>query len=1297
MNTKVSFLSRSKLLLLGSAFFAVSLFFGGQANAAFCTWTASSSQLASNLNNWDSGGGTPCTTLTGNVLFFNNSKTNASAVFDVSTTTNKITLGASYSGTVSINSGVTVTTTGDVDQASSGSTFLVGGTLDMTGGTGDLKINGTAFNVTGTINLAGNLVVTTTLDQTAGTFTMSGTGKTISGPGTTLNFYALNINGDTTLARSVSTTGNLTINSFQTLNLATYNLDAGGNIVHIGNLIQTSGTVTMTGATGNTISDGGISGGSFVPYNLNIQAVINFSAPAQSSVTTTNVLTVGGAGSLTGYSGLTINLPATGTPFVKTGTFTPNGSTVSYSGATANIASTTYYNLTVNNGTSGDLTGSTTVTNVLTVNSSKTLDLKGFTIDLSGTGTPFVKNGTLTPSNGTIRYSGAGATNVTAGTFYYGLAIDSTAAVLAGSVEMNNLNIGASGVLNANGYTITLDGSGTPFVKTGTFTASTSTVVYAGLSPTNITSANYYNLTVSTAATLAGNVTSTNVLTISSGKSLNGNGYILELTGTGTPFVKTGTFTASTSTVVYSGGATIASTTYYNLTIGGTTTSTLVGSGSEDVTNNLTINSGAILDLGTSPTLSGNVLNSGTLTSVGGYQLNLSGTGKTFGGTGTTSLYNLVFTGSTTLAGNLTVANNFVNSGTLNAGGNTVTLTKSGGAPFVLGGGTFNANTSTFVYSGSSVEFASTTYYNLTLNNSSSSTLSGSTTVQNAFTISSGIMYEPGNDYLTLSGTGTPFSNNSAALLSTTTNRVNVRYTGNGVNVASALYYNLFIDSASSTLNGNVTSTNVLVIGSGKKLSGSSYTITLNTATGSVFQNSGTFNADTSNVYYANTGSVTVSPENYYTLTLGSGTYALAGNTTSTNSFTNAGTLTIGSSYNLYAPGTYTNTGAVTESGAIIHPATSFAFVDGSGSDVSSYAASSDSVYLKVVDSDANLTTSTDTLTVSASADTYGDAETITLTETGASTGIFQSAGNIFSVASAKTNGDGLFQVSGNGTLSLTYTDSKDSSDTGTDSATFTANTAGSSGGSSGGGGGISSGAGTPPSKISVSLPGNPSSVSSRVVTLDLSAFNAKDVTISEDPAFAGSSWETYTTSKSVTLSAGDGKKTLYIKFRSPSGAASAVYQVVVTLNSSSASATQSNVNKDSTPAVSAPTFNANPDSKVVILSVKKLQYVPNSSVAYSYTFKNETAKTLKIKVLRQVVDADGKVVTKVNGATSIAKGKTFKSNTSNFLNSKLADGTYTVQVKVMDSKGTLLDENSFDVLVKKPAVKAVVAPAKKK
>jgi len=69
----------------------------------------------------------------------------------------------------------------------------------------------------------------------------------------------------------------------------------------------------------------------------------------------------------------------------------------------------------------------------------------------------------------------------------------------------------------------------------------------------------------------------------------------------------------------------------------------------------------------------------------------------------------------------------------------------------------------------------------------------------------------------------------------------------------------------------------------------------------------------------------------------------------------------------------------------------------------------------------------------------------------------------------------------------------------------------------------------------------NASYTNSPNVTLSLSAENAFQMAISNTTDFAGISWEPYQTTKKWTLTKGDGKKTVYVKFRSPDGGVSVV------------------------------------------------------------------------------------------------------------------------------------------------------------
>jgi len=351
--------------------------------------------------------------------------------------------------------------------------------------------------------------------------------------------------------------------------------------------------------------------------------------------------------------------------------------------------------------------------------------------------------------------------------------------------------------------------------------------------------------------------------------------------------------------------------------------------------------------------------------------------------------------------------------------------------------------------------------------------------------------------------------------------------------------YNLTIAGNTTTLANNVTSTNVLTINTAKELVAGTKQIVLSKASGVPFVITGMFTASTSEVQYTGTGSVTTTAATYYKLVLGAGTYYLGDNTTSTNSFINGGTTTIWAGKYLYAPATFDNNGTITENGAIQHPLTSTLITNSAGTETAAFVSASDSVYITVVDSDGNLHLSTvDTITgsVLTSVSNLADSETVTLTETGANTGIFRSAALPLTVSAAAAANSGIIEVSSNGTLTLAFVDSKESSDTGSDAATFTGSlySAGGSSGSTGGSG--SSADTTPPTNTSVVIAAGAGSTDNAVVTLTLAATGASQMMISNASDFTGSAWETYTTSKAWVLTSGAGIKTVYAKFKDTAG-----------------------------------------------------------------------------------------------------------------------------------------------------------------
>lgn len=102
--------------------------------------------------------------------------------------------------------------------------------------------------------------------------------------------------------------------------------------------------------------------------------------------------------------------------------------------------------------------------------------------------------------------------------------------------------------------------------------------------------------------------------------------------------------------------------------------------------------------------------------------------------------------------------------------------------------------------------------------------------------------------------------------------------------------------------------------------------------------------------------------------------------------------------------------------------------------------------------------------------------------------------------------------------------------------------------GSGGGGGGGS----IIPTNFSVSINNGAECTASSTVNLTLTASNASQFIISNTNNFNESSWQNFINPKVITwsLTAGDGLKTVYVKFRSPTGNESSVVTDLINLNS---------------------------------------------------------------------------------------------------------------------------------------------------
>lgn len=325
--------------------------------------------------------------------------------------------------------------------------------------------------------------------------------------------------------------------------------------------------------------------------------------------------------------------------------------------------------------------------------------------------------------------------------------------------------------------------------------------------------------------------------------------------------------------------------------------------------------------------------------------------------------------------------------------------------------------TVTFTGTGGDIVIATTTYYNLTLtptsttatrtynfstNNSTCAAnadgCTATTTISNALTVNLAAQADFGTVAIVLSGSGTAFSKSNGTFLA---NGALVQYTNASAatDIATGTYDNLVISGAVvKSLTASTTATSTMRIASGA------------------------------------------------TLAVGNNTLTVIA--TSTNN----GTLTIGASGVVTATGaTWTNTGTVTETsgGKIVFAAVMVVSNSAGGAAVSEFgnADTNPVVHVQVTDVSLDfLAASADnpqTAVVTATS-MITDAEVVTLTETGANTGIFR--GQI-AFQSSGTDVAGVLDYQGGGSLSITFTDSQDTADTESGTGNFTGSAPGGGGG----------------------------------------------------------------------------------------------------------------------------------------------------------------------------------------------------------------------------------------------------------
>ena len=481
--------------------------------------------------------------------------------------------GFTTSGAVTINkSAGTATLTGNLNAAAltsstSGGTLHLGTALTHTISGDWTRTNGTVNGGSSTLNIGGN-VTNTAGSFTIGTSTVNYTGGAQNTA--SINYYNLLLSGSGTKSMQSGTTSignNFTLSGTASATTAA-NLSVIGNLtIGSGTTLATSSTFTLgvTGTTNitGTYTDGSTGAKTFsADIALNAGSVWNETAISAYSIAgnfTNNANTFTGNTGVHTFSGATKILSGSTTFSIPnstfSGTYTNNG-TLTVSTALSGAGSLTQGTVsTLNIGGTSGITTLNATTNINTVNyfgAAQTVHANNYSsITLSGSGTKTLQSGTTSII---ANFSLSGTITATA----------VTAMTIGG-----NVNIGSGTTFTGGSFTHNIAGNWT---KTGSFTATGSTINFNGTSAQSIGASNFNNVTLSGSGTISatGNLSIIGNLSISS--NFFAGSYNHTLQGNWT---NNGSFTAGTSTISLSGSSpqTLGgaySTSFYNLTQNGT-------------------------------------------------------------------------------------------------------------------------------------------------------------------------------------------------------------------------------------------------------------------------------------------------------------------------------------------------------------------------------------------------------------------------------------------------------------------------------------------------------------------------------------------------------------------------------------------------------------------------------------------------------------------------------------------------------------------------------------------------------
>jgi len=784
---------------------------------------------------------------------------NGQLIMNIPVSTNRST-------TINVNAG-TLTVNGLVDmKATTGtrrnSIAITTGTANLNGG---FKTGTTAptiaaacllaFSNNGTLNISGSISGgAPALTQSTGTVNFKGA----SAQGVWLEtYYNLGVfDGTKSLLGTITVQNQLNVAS-GTLQAGAYNMTiAGSGNAFIANGTFNPGTalVTMSGASATTIPATSFNNLTVTNGTKTVEAgttvVVNGNWAQNTAVVLNGDANATVFGLLSGYGTLTmgsgtLTLDST---YTSSGVLTTGTGTVKYVGGGTIRGNMTYFNLEVDGNRT--IAAAVTVSNMLTVNASRTLALAGNPLNLTGGGNPIINNGSITSTTGALTFAGTDPQVIASGTYpkttltngNKTIETGSTVTITGDFLVSAPLLIAGNGAATISGATtgtaaITMETGTLTFISTfagGTFTAGTGKVVYDGLAAQAArVGISYYDLELSssvsnsiasTTMTIANDLIIESTTTITTSTTLN---IVNNISGAGTftatgfvniggDWLHTGTFTPGTGTIHYNGtDQLVKNISYYKLTMTGGTKSM---EGNTIATNLVTINAATILDMN-AYTLELQGATVSALSNLG----TLSGNGKVlFSGAGaqtinSSTFHDLEFTGGdkTIATGNniivtndWTVSTNVLMTSTQNATigrdliHNTGALIDQGSGTIRIGrnwtnnGGTFDWGTGTVIYEGDNQTIAPFSYATLICDGTGTKSITGNIIITGVLTINTGVTFDRGSFNVTLSFNGTPL-----VIDGTLIGNGKFFYSGTGTqNIAAASYYDLEFSGSTKNL-----------------------------------------------------------------------------------------------------------------------------------------------------------------------------------------------------------------------------------------------------------------------------------------------------------------------------------------------------------------------------------------------------------------------------------------------------------------------------------------------------------------